>query len=550
VITLNTFSVIDLLAVIVSLHVLLVFLYRSLRETRRRIDLLFTAMMALVTLGSVFVLVADNIVPQGTPASAVPDAAARTLFWYRLMYVSGTVFMAAITHFALRFNQSTRLPGARVAWLYAGALAIVPLYFTDGFLAARAVPLSETSGWWCAVPWQPESGPWTLVFLLLWIAVNVHVHWLFWRRRQRSGASGGLDLRNFVWAGIALWGLGGLQSIVLAALGYAGVDPSMLMVTAAMVVLAVGLAEDFHRSEVQRRHVTRRFESYVDPALVKYVIENPQTEHIAGEVRELTVVFTDLEGFTALTERLREGAVSLLNEYLRLMVPLIRSHNGYRNKFLGDGMMFFYGAPEQNPDHAIHAVATVLKMQETMVTFNALIAGRREEFGDALPQLAMRTGVSSGQMIVGDAGPEEASDYTVLGDTVNLGARLESANKQLGTRILLSERTVELIPSNLFLLRPVGRIQVAGLKRAVLTYEPLAHLDQATARQKAGAALQTRLVESFHAADFRRCLEFVAEAEREFGPGKLTDLYRSLSERYLQSPPGSEFAGQIVLTEK
>lgn len=549
-ITLNTFSVIDLLAVIVSLHVLLVFLYRSLRETRRRIDLLFTAMMALVTLGSVFVLVADNIVPQGTPASAVPDAAARTLFWYRLMYVSGTVFMAAITHFALRFNQSTRLPGARVAWLYAGALAVVPLYFTEGFLAARTVPLSETSGWWCAVPWQPESGPWTLVFLLLWIAVNVHVHWLFWRRRRRAGASGGLDLRNFVWVGIALWGLGGLQSIVLAALGYAGVDPSMLMVTAAMVVLAVGLAEDFHRSEVQRRHVTRRFESYVDPALVKYVLENPQTEHIAGEVRELTVVFTDLEGFTALTERLREGAVSLLNEYLRLMVPLIRSHNGYRNKFLGDGMMFFYGAPEQNPDHAIHAVATVLKMQETMVTFNALIASRREEFGDALPQLAMRTGVSSGQMIVGDAGPEEASDYTVLGDTVNLGARLESANKQLGTRILLSERTVELIPPNLFLLRPVGRIQVAGLKRAVLTYEPLAHLDQATARQKAAAALQTRLVERFHAADFHRCLELVAEAERDFGPGKLTGVYRSLSERYLHSPPGSDFAGQIVLTEK
>lgn len=164
----------------------------------------------------------------------------------------------------------------------------------------------------------------------------------------------------------------------------------MLLGAGAMVVLAIGLAEDHHHSEAQRKHVTRRFESYVDPALVKYVIENPQTEHIAGEVRELTVVFTDLEGFTALTERLREDAVSLLNEYLRLMVPLIRSHNGYRNKFLGDGMMFFYGAPEQNPDHAIHAVATVLKMQETMVTFNALIAERRKHLGPDFPHLAMR----------------------------------------------------------------------------------------------------------------------------------------------------------------
>lgn len=549
-IAINVFSVVDLLAVVVSTHVMLVFLYRSLRVTRRRVDLVFTLMMLLVALGSFFVLASDNVVPQGAPAVSVADAPGRTLFWYRLMYVSGTFLLAAITHFGLRFNESPRLPGWRAAWLYVGALGIAPLYFTDGFLAARTVPIRETSGWLCAVPWQPEAGPWTVVFLVLWLAANAYVHGLFWRRRRPHSRHGWFDQRNFVWIGIALWGLAGLQSIVLAALGYAGVDPAMFLVTAAMGVIAVGLAEDFHRSEAQRKHVTRRFESYVDPALVKYVIENPQTEHIAGEVRELTVVFTDLEGFTALTERLRENAVSLLNEYLRLMVPLIRSHNGYRNKFLGDGMMFFYGAPEQNPDHAIHAVATVLKMQETMVNFNALLAERRSQYGDSLPQLAMRTGVSTGQMVVGDAGPAEASDYTVLGDTVNLGARLESANKQLGTRILLSERTVELLPANLFLLQPVGRIQVAGLKVPVMTYEPLAQWDVATERQKASAAWHAQMTAAFRAGDFRRCLDAVAEVERECGARKLTGLYRDLSRRYLLDPPGAGFDGRIVLAEK
>jgi adenylate cyclase len=347
-----------------------------------------------------------------------------------------------------------------------------------------------------------------------------------------------------------MWGLAGLVSMVLGAAGYAGVDPGVIITALAMVVLAIGLAEDYHRSEKERKHVTRRFESYVDPALVKYVIEHPQTTHIHGEVRELTVVFTDLEGFTALTERLREGAVTLLNEYLKLMVPLIRTHNGYRNKFLGDGMMFFYGAPEENLDHAIHAVATVLKMQETMVRFNELIAERRQNLGDDLPLLTMRTGVSSGQMIVGDAGPEEASDYTVLGDTVNLGARLESANKQLGTRILLSERTVQLLPPDLFLLRPIGRIQVVGLTRAVMVYEPLAHVSTATDLQRRTADLHRQLVDCYVRSDFQGCLELANRSEQELGEKKLSALYRELCERHLRTPPGPHFTGQIVLNEK
>ncbi len=546
----NGFSAVDLVAVVVSTHVLLVFLYRSIRLTKRGIDLLFTAVMLLVLLEAVIMFASDNVVPSDVAASSVPDAAGRTLLLYRLMYAVGTVLLAAIAHFGLRYAGSRHLAGARAGWLYVGAAAVVPLCFTEAFLAPRATPLQEASGWLCAAPWQPVAGPASAVFVFGWAAVNIYVQWLLWRRPRPAGRGRLLDSSNLVWGGITVWGFAGLVSLILGAIGYAGVDPGMFLVTAAMVLLGVGLAEDHIRSEAQRTHVTRRFESYVDPALVKYVIDHPETEHIAGEARELTVVFTDLVGFTALTERLREGAVSLLNEYLRLMVPLIRGHNGYRNKFLGDGMMFFYGAPERNPDHAIHAVATVLKMQETMVTFNELIATRREQFGGDLPVLSMRTGVSSGQMIVGDAGPQEASDYTVLGDTVNLGARLESANKQLGTRILLSERTVELLPKDLFILRPVGRLQVAGMTRAVMTYEPLAHADRATAAQRRVAELHRALVESFVRRDFAACLKVAGEADREFGPGKLTALYRGLCETHSHTAPGGDFVGQIVLHEK
>lgn len=548
-IAINLFSTIDLLALIISTHVMLVFAYRSLRVTRRRIDLLFTWLMFMVWVESLIVLLCDNVVPEGVLATAVPNAAERTLALYRGLYIGGTLLMAAIVHFGVRYTESGRLRGWRVAWLYVGAAALAPVYFTPQFLAMPAEPRAAMSGWACSVPWQPESGPLGAGFIGLWLGVNLYVQRLLWRH-HRAARVRHFELGNFVWGGITLWGLAGLTSLVLAVNGYAGVDPGMFLIAAAMVLLAIGLAEDHLQSEQARRHVTRRFESYVDPALVKYVIEHPDTAHIHGEQRELTVVFTDLEGFTALTERLREGAVTLLNEYLRLMVPLIRSHNGYRNKFLGDGMMFFYGAPEQNPDHAIHAVATVLKMQETMVRFNELIAERRRELGDDLPLLTMRTGVSSGEMIVGDAGPEEASDYTVLGDTVNLGARLESANKHLGTRILLSERTVELLPPDLFLLRPIGRIQVVGFTRAVMTYEPLARLETATDAQRQSVEVHRRLVDCFRRADFKVCLEFVAIAEQDKGARKLAALYRHACERHLRTPPGADFAGQIVLNEK
>lgn len=549
-ISLNVFSLVDLLGLIISTHVLFAFGYRTVRVTRRDVDVTFTVVMALLWLEAFAILAVDNLVPSNTPAATVPGAGRLTLAAYRGMYVIGTFLMIAMVHFALRYTQHPRWSGKKVLGLYAIGVALAPLYFSSGFLSERTVPLAPASSWRCAVPYQPVSGPLTVVFLGLWLGANLYVQWLFWRHRRISPHAARPVPLDFVWLGVALWGAGGLLSIALGVVGYAGVDPSMVIFSAAMSVLAVGLGEDYLRSEEQRKHVTRRFESYVDPALVRYVIEHPDTEQIEGEVRELTVVFTDLEGFTQITERLREGAVTLLNEYLRLMVPLIRGHNGYRNKFLGDGMMFFYGAPEKNPDHAIHAVATVLKMQEMMSTFNELLAARRTELGPDLPQLLMRTGVSSGQMIVGDAGPAEASDYTVLGDTVNLGARLESANKQLGTRILLSERTVELVPSDLFVLRPVGRIQVAGLSRAVMTYEPLAHAATATPRHRRTAELHGLIVRHFGRGDFGRCLEQVAVTEAELGAARLTSLYRDLCERHRREPPPPGFSGEIILHEK
>ena len=390
----NAFSVFDLLAAVLSVGVAFALLYRYLRVTKRVEDGLLVVMLIILFFYAMVTFLVDNIVPSGTPAVAVPRAAERTLFAYRLTYVVGTFLLVSIAHFALRYCKSEHLPGWRASWLYACGLSLCPLFWLDSFIHVPKQPAGYTSNWRCAVPWQPDPGILVYIFLALWLAVHLYVQVLFWWRFWKATQHVSKDLgSNIVWTGIVIWGVAGVIAIVSGAVGYVGVDPTNPIATVSMVLLAIGLGEEYTKHERERVHVTRRFKSYVDPALVKYVIEHPEHEHFDGEVREMTVVFTDLDGFTPLSERLREGIVPLLNEYLKVMTPLIREHNGYRNKWLGDGMMFFYGAPETNPDHAIHAVATVLKMQEMMLNLNARLAAQRQHLGELLPPLAMRTGV-------------------------------------------------------------------------------------------------------------------------------------------------------------
>jgi class 3 adenylate cyclase/CHASE2 domain-containing sensor protein len=314
--------------------------------------------------------------------------------------------------------------------------------------------------------------------------------------------------------------------------------------TAIAAVWALGTLYRFVAERRERARIVGRFQNYVDPALVDYVIQNERAR-FDGEEREMSVVFTDLAGFTTISELLREKTVPILNEYIELMVPVIRSNQGFVNKFLGDGIMFFYGAPVWREDHALLSVMTVLRMQQVMPKFNQSLAER------GLPAVKMRAGVASGSMTVGDAGGAGRSDYTVLGDTVNFAARLESANKATGTLVMLSQRTVDLIaPANLFLLRPLGKLQVVGKSQSVSVYEPIALLAEATDEQRKLVELTRTMVELYQASKFQDCLYAVDALDAAFGSSKLATLYRDLCLRFMVEEPGPEFTGQIVLSEK
>ncbi|MEZ0266572.1 MAG: adenylate/guanylate cyclase domain-containing protein, partial [Phycisphaerae bacterium] len=307
-------------------------------------------------------------------------------------------------------------------------------------------------------------------------------------------------------------------------------------------VWSTGAVAGFLIEAAERARITKRFSSYTDPKLVDYFLNDPAAT-FKGQVREMSVIFTDLAGFTTLSEKLREQTVDILSEYLGVMVPIIRRHDGFVNKFLGDGIMCFYNAPRDDNDHAAHAVQTCLDMQTAMATF----ADDLERRG--LPRVAMRCGVSTGTMVVGDSGPADASDYTVLGDTVNFASRLEGANKVTGTSVLISQRTVELLGDR-YLVRPVGRLQVVGKSEGVMTCEPVAKVDDATAAHRELTAVTAEMVAAYVAADFATCVEVAERMDAEFGPTKLAALYRRTSQQYLATPPGPDFAGNLVLTEK
>jgi CHASE2 domain-containing sensor protein/class 3 adenylate cyclase len=295
----------------------------------------------------------------------------------------------------------------------------------------------------------------------------------------------------------------------------------------------------------ERTRITRRFRSYADPKLVDYVLKHPEQNLFEGQVRELTVVYVDLVGFTKLTEAMGPEAVQLLNELWSTLIPVIKRNDAYVNKFLGDGMMFFYGAPEQSPHHARDAVNTVLAVGKALEEFNGRAAQNK------WPRQALRFGISTGNMVVGDAGAprEERTDYTVIGDYANLGARLESANKAVGTVALMTDRTVELAGEG-FLFRPIGKLCVVGKQTGVMTYEVLARLDEATKDQKQLAADTKDMVEAFLAGRLPECVAAIERLEAAHGTGKLTALYRERCNYYLTDPSHAPFDCQIVLTEK
>jgi len=221
-------------------------------------------------------------------------------------------------------------------------------------------------------------------------------------------------------------------------------------------------------AERERRGIKRAFQHYVAPAVVERILDNPGQLGLGGEKRELTVLFCDIRGFTTIAERLApERLVPLLNDYLTRMTEQVFRHEGLLDKYIGDAVLAVYGAPIARPDHAVLACRTALDM------VRAARALQTEWLAQGLPALDLGVGINTGPMVVGNMGSKNRFDYTVVGDAVNLGSRIEALNKQYGTHILVSEFTWRQVKDEFLYMREVDMTTVRGRSEPVRLYELL-----------------------------------------------------------------------------
>ena len=233
-----------------------------------------------------------------------------------------------------------------------------------------------------------------------------------------------------------------------------GVIRNMIYVPLAIILINItSIVMRYLSERSQKEYIKKAFSYYLSDSVLKEILKDPSKLRLGGERKEITVLFTDIANFTTISEKMTpEDLASMLNDYLTRMSEIVFANGGVLDKYVGDAVMAFWNAPLTNPNHAILACKTALAMI------------------GASGDLQMRVGINTGEMFVGNMGSKMRFDYSVLGDNVNLGSRLEGINKEYGTKILISESTQSLISNNL-ITRFIDTVAVKGKEKGVKIYE-------------------------------------------------------------------------------
>ncbi len=271
--------------------------------------------------------------------------------------------------------------------------------------------------------------------------------------------------------------LAGLTMVLVGGIGYASwyiflhhgllldpVYPSLTILV--LFVMAALLA--YIRTEVEKKQVRNAFSHYISPDFMKELTEDPDKLKLGGEVRDLTVMFTDIRGFTSISERLSpEALIQLMNDFLTPMSALVMENRGTIDKYMGDAMMAFWNAPLDDADHARHACETALKMNRALEPINARLRAEAEAKGESPLVLSAGIGINTGPASVGNMGSRQRFAYSALGDTVNQASRFEGQTKAYGVSILLGEATARqnthLALLELDLIRVKGKTEPARI---------------------------------------------------------------------------------------
>jgi adenylate cyclase len=295
----------------------------------------------------------------------------------------------------------------------------------------------------------------------------------------------------------------------------------------------------------QKAQIKGMFERYVDRAVVQQIIDNPSLVKLGGEEREITTMFADIEGFTRMAESMGpQNTVAMLNSYLTEMTNIMIEEYGTIDKYIGDAIMAFWGAPLEDRDHAFHCCSAALKMQRKLLALHTkwIHYGR--------PVVNQRIGINTGKAVVGNMGAEARLNYTAIGDPVNLASRLEGVNKEYGTRLLMSDNTYRLVHDRV-LSREMDLVVVYGRSEPVRIYELIALADEAqNDATKKFLEYYHNGLDAYKKRAWKSAIEQFQQALTIRKDDIVSNLYIQRSMLFVDSPPPEDWNGVFVMTKK
>jgi len=377
----------------------------------------------------------------------------------------------------------------------------------------------------------PVDAPWRILFTLVFVP-------LFFMASAKLPPTP-RTAAGFLAAGFAV-------AVAILLFRFTGVFFNPL-ITAFAMVSAVILREivSYAGSEREKQFIRKAFSTYVSDDVVKQIILDPSRLQLGGTKRHMSAIFTDLEGFSTISEKLDpENLVRLLNRYLTAMSDAILSEKGTIDKYEGDAIIAFFGAPIEFEDHALRACLSAIAMKRIEKELNKAIMAERL----SPSPLLTRVGINTGSMVAGNMGTENKMNYTIMGNAVNLAARLEGANKQYGTWILAPDATVREAGPRI-LSRRLDRVRVVGIHEPVYIHELLNTMEDATPDEKNLVAVFNQAMDCYESRNWADALAGFWEA-LSIENGGPAYVYLDRCNDYLINPPPDDWDGVYNMTKK
>lgn len=357
-----------------------------------------------------------------------------------------------------------------------------------------------------------------------------------------------LDAKQSMLAGIAtvVISVGILLLFFVITQKYIGVIVPLTSVSLTFISLTV---ISLFSNIKEKSFLRNAFSRYLSPDVINEIINDPSKLNLGGEKREMTALFTDIKGFSTISERMQPvELVNLLNKYLTDMSNIILDFRGTIDKYEGDAIIAFFGAPIAMEDHADRACRSAIRMKKAENRINEELM----QTAGLLPfPLFTRVGINTGEMVVGNMGTANKMDYTMIGNAVNLAARLEGVNKQYNTKgILISEHTKNRLTPGQFIMRALDRVRVVGVETPLRLYELLEESEFLTSAMKEQGELWEQAIALYESRHFTEAKELFQKVRNKDMSDQVAQLYIERCEKFIASPPEESWDGVFNLTQK